>query len=232
MKIDASLFGDIRIQAVRRALRRLSQSEWTNESLAHEARLGEAGATALRRKLQRHGFIERVHGRPGHWQTTLKGDALANARLRRVRRVTAERALADLIERAKTLAHLGHHVWKVRRLAVFGSFLDHKADDVGDVDVIVELGTKLPDWSAHLQAEDSYRQREREHGRVFRSFIDELLSPRTDPLRFLKGRSSVVSLHDPADEAGLEGARFEIVYEDPTAHMPKGSKRGANSAED
>jgi len=106
-------------------------------------------------------------------------------------------------------------VFRVHRVALFGSFADPTAADVGDVDVVIELATKEPDWERHLALEEVYREAEAARGRRFGSFFDRLVAPQVDPFKFLKGRSAVISIHDAREYAGVPLSAFKVIYEDP-----------------
>src|SRR2546422_6017751 len=81
----------------------------------------DSGAARVLNQLARAGFVEAVRG---YWEATTKGNALAMATAAApLRRQTAERLIAGLIDRARVLN--GDHTWafRVRILVVFGSYI-------------------------------------------------------------------------------------------------------------
>lgn len=196
---------------LRHALRRRLGAEWSGEGLASELALDSG---TLLSALHQEGWIT-PSPRPGAWTNTIQGNALAQAKARRVSRSVAQRHLDALMERVHTLKEDRSQLYRVYRVALFGSFADPNAKDVGDVDVVIELATKEPNWERHLALEDAYREAEDARGRNFRGFLDRLLAPRLDPLKFLKARSSVLSIHDASEYEGLPMSTFTVIYEDP-----------------
>ncbi len=193
---DAAIAG-IPSFVLRAALRQRVGAEWSGEALAREL---DADSSRLLPALHEGGWIE-PRSRPDMWINTMQGNALAQAKARRVSRATAQRHLDALLDRARALKSDPRQLYRVERIALFGSFADADRADVGDVDVVIELTTKEPNWERHLTLEEAYRDREERDGRTFRSFIDRLLAPRQDPYRLLKGRSAFRTIFDePADE--------------------------------
>ena len=186
-------------------------NEWSGKRLASDVGMDP---TKLLSALYKDGWIEPTT-RPDMWSNTMQGNALAQAKARRVSRVVAQRHLDALMERVRDLKKDPRSLYRVYRLALFGSFTDPNATDVGDVDVVIELATKEPNWERHLVLEDAYREGETARGRNFGGFLDRLLSPRLDPLKFLKARSAVLSIHDASEYEGLALSAFTVIYEDP-----------------
>ena len=197
---------------LRKALRDRIGHEWHGARLADE--VGASAAAQLLRALVEEGLVERLDG-SDLWRATIKGNALAQAKARRISRAAAQRQLDAFLARVQELKADPHHLWRVHRVSLFGSFADPTAADVGDVDLVVELATKEPNWARHVKLEEAYRQRESKNGRRFPSFIDELISPRQDPIRFLKSRSAVLSIHDSTEFEAFPRSIFSVIYEDP-----------------
>jgi hypothetical protein len=69
--------------------------------------------------------VSAVYDAEAYWETTIQGNALAQARFGRpITRATAERHLAGVIGRAKKFNADGSHVVDIAELVVFGSYLD------------------------------------------------------------------------------------------------------------
>jgi predicted nucleotidyltransferase len=197
--------------SVRRALRDRVGRQWSGADLAADLR---SDASYLLGELAHEGLIESGDA-ADVWSNTIKGNAFAQARARRVSRATAQRHLDAFLERVEALRSDPRFLYRVERVALFGSFVDPNQQDVGDVDLVAEYVTKEPNWDRHLELEERYREAEDARGRTFRGFIDRLLAPRIDPRRFLKGRSSVLSIHDADEYEVIPLESFRVIYEDP-----------------
>lgn len=110
------------------------------------------------------------------WEETRKGATIRCARaLPRMKRATAERLLAGILERAHEANRTGTFLEYVAEVRVYGSYLDRKVERLGDLDVAWER-VKRPGCTARDFAADAFR-------------------PGRDRLeRFLRGRSGYVSL--------------------------------------
>ncbi len=140
---------------------------------------------------------------------TTKGNRLAQARTRSIRRSTAERALESLVLRAKAINH-GPYLYTVRRLAVFGSFLSD-TPTLRDLDVAFELKARVVDGD-FFEAERAYVAEAEANGRRFSTYVDELCWPQMEIRMKLKNRSPVISLHE-FDELARLAAPYRIVLE-------------------
>src|SRR5258708_40368407 len=76
----------------------------------------------------------------------LWGKPTALARLRRLKRATAERLLAELVDRARLYNEDVSRLLTIQRIRVFGSFLTN-SPTLGDIDISVDFHRKLG-WSA------------------------------------------------------------------------------------
>jgi hypothetical protein len=137
--------------------------------------------------LHRHGFAEQwTHG----WQLTLGGGALAMASFNRpVSRAAAERLLKGVVERARTYDQDDTKPLRMKRLRVFGSYLDENVNTLSDLDLVVELIDRVNGWSSDTNALLEYA---RQSGREFRSFLDELTWARAEVLLTLRKRSGYI----------------------------------------
>lgn len=130
-------------------------------SLGELAGLLDASTTQARilvARLEQEGYVRRVEPGAGrnliythdevrsgrqpedlaYWETTVKGIALAKARIGRpMPRQKARELLEGLIARAVAVNADGRSLFTIERVEVFGSFADPERDEVGDVDVRV-----------------------------------------------------------------------------------------------
>jgi hypothetical protein len=137
---------------------------------------------------------------------TTGGSAVAMASFGRpITRATADRLLAGLLERARAYnADAGKPLF-IRRLRVFGSYLDPGVDRLGDVDVEVRLEPRAglsPAESANYGTQS---------GKDFRSYIDGVFWPQTEAMQNLKNRSPALNL-TPQDIDEITD-RSEVVFE-------------------
>jgi hypothetical protein len=95
-----------------------------------------------------------------------------------------------------------------RQLHVFGSHLSD-SPDLGDLDLVVEVEQR-PGVNSIVEAS---KARFQASGRTARSYPEELMYGRTEVMRFVKGRSPYLSLHDRNEltEGGATAAK--VVFE-------------------
>ena len=150
------------------------------------------------------GFVEAVRG---HWEATTKGNALAMATAAApLRRQTAERLIAGLIDRARVLN--GDHTWayRVRILVVFGSYI-RGAERPNDVDICCEL---RPRWSDEKQRRVE-QERRNKRGRS-RNISEWATWPRLEVFRYLRARARGLSIHEFED--WIRGTEHVIIFHD------------------
>lgn len=186
---------------MRAFFRRQRGGLWTDEDVAAHFDISLPNAKTLRRRMVRDGFAALDDsGRPGYWNVSEKGLALASARASKpVTRATAERALAQLMERVVEVNTSDRYVYRVSKLVVFGSYLSNRPD-LGDVDVAYELKPRFSGEEFERRCNASSRRALRA-GRQFKGFLDQLFWPNQEVVLFLKSRSRVLSLHSLEQDA-------------------------------
>jgi predicted nucleotidyltransferase len=188
---------------VRKALCNLRDWErWELGNLETAAALPPGTGRALAKALQTEGLIE-ASGSTA-WTVTQAGRTFSAATAaKRVTRATAERALAQFLERVTRVNQNPYFLAKVTRLVLFGSMLNPEVDRLSDVDLAVELAAKETDFErARLL---NYQRAEwlADQGRRFRNFLDWELCGYLEARQFLKGRSRVIALADYSVEKAL-----------------------------
>lgn len=154
---------------------------------------------------------------PGEVRLALStlGLALANATASKpVRRATAERALAELLARVAEVHADENLAYDVGTLVLFGSYLETDREEVGDVDIAIDLvdrplppGMERRKWHA-----DRVRLAEAS-GRVFRSFFAEVSWPNDEVMRRLRARSRILAFVDfRAHEEFLQTRAHKVIY--------------------
>src|SRR5947207_9206274 len=114
----------------------------------------DSEADCVLNRLQKDGFIESVGGR---LEPSTNGSALAMATAAQpLRRATASRLVADVVERARALNTDDNWAYRVEKVVVFGSYA-RGVDRPSDVDVACEL---RPRWRSERQRAQEQVRRE------------------------------------------------------------------------
>ena len=135
------------------------------------------------------GFLERIEleHHDDLWTTTIKGNALAMASFGKpISRATAERLLAGLIDRARTMNADPTRLIYVDRIRVYGSFLRPDFEQLGDVDVEVVLGRRVSMKELAAYGERSARN--------FSTYTAQLGWAQTEFVQQLRNRSQALSI--------------------------------------
>jgi len=162
------------------------------------------------------GYIEHLpddYWPDGSWTTTISGNALAMASFGKpISRATAERLLAEVLERVRSYNSDPAKALTVTQLVVFGSYLDPSADSLGDLDLAMSYvrrpGVDLFDYA-------------RASGRSFSGIGDEVMWPLRELMLAIKNRSTAINV--TMEDVSQITDRFEVVYrvcDDPCAVQP------------
>jgi predicted nucleotidyltransferase len=205
---------------VRQTLRRLrGWNQWGIADLEAAAALAPKTGRALADALRTEGLIEA--SRTGAWTITQAGRTFSSATAAKpVTRATAEKALAQFLERVAQVNQNPYFLAKVTRAVLFGSMLKPRVERLSDVDLAVELAAKEVDSDRALVIN---RQRAEElagQGRRFRNFLEWEACWYFEAFQYLKGRSRVISLADYSVEKSFVLAvphRFLIGEPEPIA---------------
>ncbi len=147
------------------------------------------------------------------YRNTVRGNAFAGARANApLRRTTAERLVNDVIARACEIERDHRFVYVVKRLAVFGSYLEPARDRLGDVDLLLEVEPRDADPERRRLAFEEHMRGAVARGKRFGSFLDELAWPETEVKQYLRGRSKHVLFHSPSD-AVAAAAEQRVLYD-------------------
>ena len=145
--------------------------------------------------MEAEGLIE--PSRHGGWTVTQADDALAVATAARpVSRQTAEKALAQFLERVGRVNEDPYFLARVTRVALYGSMLSPEVERLSDVDLAVQLVAKETDFDRLRGANAARVVQLTILGKRFGSFLEEQFCWFLETFRFLKGRSRVISLAD------------------------------------
>jgi predicted nucleotidyltransferase len=188
---------------VRKALRYLREwDEWRVSDLESTAKLTPGTGGDLVKALQAEGLIE--SRAKGAWSVTQAGRTFSVASAAKpVTRATAERALAQFLDRVEQVNRDPYFLGKVVRVVLFGSLLKPDVGRLSDVDLAVELVPKEGDRDR--ASEQNYQRAGElaEKGQRFRNVVDWALCWYFETRRFLKGGSRVIALADYRTEKPL-----------------------------
>lgn len=181
---------------LRKVLRRLrGRLSWSLPDLEAVAELPAGKGRTLAQVLRAEGLVE--GSGPGVWNLTQAGVTFSAATAAApVTRATAEKALAEFLDRVRRVDQDPCFLAKVTRLVLFGSMLKPEVQRLSDVDLAVELTAKEADYE---RAQVLNRQRAEElasRGHQFRSFLEVEHCWHRETFKFLKGRSRVIALAD------------------------------------
>lgn len=177
---------------IRQVMRRTVGGSITLRTVRLVLRCSDSEAAGVLNRLQKDGFIESVRGR---FELSTKGSALAMATAAPpLRRATAARLVADLIERARALNADDSWAYRVGTVVIFGSYV-RGVDRPSDVDVACEL---RPRWRPdRQQAHEQVRRQTREA--PYRNLSEWASWPKLEVFRFLRARARGLSIHELED---------------------------------
>lgn len=197
MHIDPSgTIGGYPALYVREVLRKLQvRLRWGVEDLESAAALEPSHGRALIKGLRAEGLVEAV-GR-GRWAITQAGQTLSSASAAQpVTRTTAERALADFLNRVSEVNRDPYFLAKVSRVVLFGSMLRPEVQRLSDVDLAIELVPKEEDGKRARLLNQKRAEELAKKGESFRKFMSWERCWFWETRRYLKARSRVIALAD------------------------------------
>jgi hypothetical protein len=148
-----------------------------------------------------------------YYQLTPKGSQFrAASATKQLHRKTADRLLADFIERIEALNGNPYYLGIVKKAVVFGSYLGTE-ERISDIDIALELDHREPDLKKFETLQRARVNEQMGEGRTFGIFIDELGWWEREAYLYLKNRKRGLSLHDWAvDQTIVKSGRHQIVY--------------------
>jgi len=173
------------------------------------------------------GFIEKSGEQNGNqlFRLTSNGQALANASAARpIHRKTAERVLAQFLERVHRVNATSEYLYQVKDVILFGSMLS-EAERLGDVDVAIKLKPKVIETKALEAWSTARRDAAEAAGRYFHTLFEWGLWPRHEVHLQLKAGSRSLSLHELEEIQNIPDLCYRVLLGDPeqlAASMPSG----------
>jgi predicted nucleotidyltransferase len=145
------------------------------------------------------------------WETTIKGNALAEASFRRpISRATAERHLDSVIERAMAYNADEKYIVGIVQIVVFGSYLDPEASRLGDLDLAIVTRERPVNHSPAGDLSERSLDYADASGRQFNSFFDRLGWAEREVIQILRNRVPSISI--TRNDVSTFTDRWEIVY--------------------
>ena len=181
---------------VRQALRKLRHIDtWSSDLLEAAAGLPAGAGRELASAMAGLGLIQQLQ--KDGWTITPAGMTFTAATAaKRLKRATADRALAAFLERVARVNTDPYFLGRVTRVVLFGSMLNPDTDRPSDIDLAVEIVPKIADWDTHIEKNNNRAQELLMVGHHFRHSIEYAVCWHLEVLRFLKGRSRAISLAD------------------------------------
>ena len=197
---------------VRKTLRSLRAADsWGILALEESVNLSPGAGHTLAKALQKNGLLELRE--PGRWTVTQAGRTIAAATAaHRISRSTAEKALAQFLDRVIRVNCDPYFLARVTRLVLYGSMLRPEVEWLSDVDIAVQLEAKEKDFD-RLRAQTLDRVDDlAARGHRFRDFLEREGWWYFETRRFLKGGSRVISLADyDVEKALVLGGRHRVL---------------------
>lgn len=110
---------------------------------------------------------------------------------RGILRSTAEKLLEGIVQRAREANARPEFVYSVARIAVFGSYVSSDKENLGDLDVAIELVPRYQGDDFDQAREEAFMQR----GPQTSNIVDRYMFAYNEVARYLRNRSTCVSLH-------------------------------------
>ncbi len=172
------------------------REDWLSEKFRYDRPRAEEIAEAM----ELAGYVYRDREReqrnnstfPWYSATDAGRDFTRASAAKRIKRETATTALSEFIKRVQLVNANPKYLYSVRRVVVFGSFLQH-GDRLGDVDVAVDLKSRVTFDKEHIWVE-LFRRHARASGRSFSTFYEEIFWPRREVVLMLKSRKRSISI--------------------------------------
>lgn len=224
MNLDrTTVIAGVPAKTVRDAIREMNRHDtngcgWAVADLAAHMKISATHAEWLCETLEGQSVLERKPQPDARWHkpgmyyaVSQSGTRFINATmLKRIDRTRVDKLIAELLRRVGEINANNDLCHFVNEIRLFGSALNSKAKDFGDIDICYVLARrKLPpdrkswsDWNFARAALSGQRNS---------LFIDRLTYGHTEVMRILKHRSPYLSLHDLNDVVGI-GAKSIRLY--------------------
>ena len=202
MRVSANeIIAGLEARRLRALFRYVLDHDFSEGLIADRLGLSPGGARSALVQLHEEDWIEEAEvGDGGRFRVTAKGRSLALASFSApLNRSTAERKIRELLERVRLVNRDPYHLYAVVRVLLFGSMLG-ESDRVGDVDLVIDLESKVEDQKGREAEERARIQVALDSGRRFSNILEALSWPRDEVFLYLKSGSRGLSFHTSDDE--------------------------------
>ena len=199
----------IPILEVRRFFRRVvahHHDSFDKGWLLRELRLSEAQGDQVLEELVTQGFVSiepSQHNDRQYQIAELARELVRSSAAKRISRTTAQGGMEGLMLRVREINSNSRYLYSVCSVVVFGSYLKD-GERLGDVDVAIELSSRLEDPNKRSEAHLRYAEAS---GRQFGSFIDQLYWAELEIYQALKARQRTLSIQPWHSFIGMEKRR-------------------------
>jgi predicted nucleotidyltransferase len=202
---------------VREFVRRYRFTNFFTKAAEAALALSSEAAADFLSKLVDLGFIEKSDEQNGNqlFRLTSNGQALANASATKpIHRKTAERVLAQFLERVHRVNATSEYLYQVKDVILFGSMLS-EAEQLSDVDVAIKLQPKVSETKALEAWSMARRDAAEAAGRYFHTLFEWGIWPRHEVHLQLKARSRSLSLHELEEIQNIPDLCYRVLLGDP-----------------
>ena len=196
---------------IRRLMRDIREYSCYLKRISFLLDISKNEAEKLAKKLVKEGYLK-VDERIGDisYSITIKGNSFAMASFAKpITRKTATKKVEELLVRVKEVNNCDDFLFKVKQVAIFGSYLSDK-EKLGDIDVNIIMEEKFSKDIQKKKGENQINKAYKE-GKVFNSFIDQLFYPLNKTCKFIKCKSKALSLH--YDDPIAKQVELKVIYE-------------------
>jgi hypothetical protein len=196
MQIDSRrTIGGISVLQLRRFFRHVvahHHDSFDREWLLSYLKLSGPQADRLLEALASQSFIsfDSSQQRLQYQLTDPAHELVRSSAAKRISRETAQDALEGLMSRVKEVNSSPKYLYFVCSVVVFGSYLN-RTGRVGDVDVAIELSSRIEDPNKRPEAHLRYARKSR---RQFGNFTDQLYWAEAEVYQVLKARRRTISI--------------------------------------
>ena len=213
---------DIPIKQIRDFLRNYNPGfsrGFFNENVSRYFNLNEENTNSLIKELLKRKYIAKNTRKDifskGDYSISDNGSMLCAAKLiPPINKEKADKIFNEFMQRVEEINNNDYYLVKVNKLYLFGSYLDKKRDDFGDIDIYYELKRKISNWDEYDKLRKQRISDLAEKGRFLNTFDAELNFPETEVKLKLKSKCRHLSLQ-PLREDMLKRMKHKLIFPKP-----------------
>jgi len=191
-------------------LRNYHITQFTKESICNYLKISKIDSDQLIKELLEKEYIQKSKQ---YYELTLKGSALSVARcVPTINKEKADKILHEFIKRVEEVNTNDYYLYKVKKILLFGSYINPSSMDFADIDIAFELERKEKDPDKFQKQDQALIKQACKNGKSFSSFIDELFYSERLVLLKLKNRNQYISLHRIGSDDILKQTETKQIY--------------------